>query len=150
MYRKWVDKNPRIGCLRLSCWVTAGLLLMFIPRRVSPQSPQVIEVLADHDSRFKMAGMKDPVITVHAGAPVTLRVTAVKAKNRNRDGSIHGFSLLRAKDRSPVPGWNLLLKPGTQEFTLTAPAEPGEYVVVCTVVCSPDHDGMHMKFIVLP
>jgi heme/copper-type cytochrome/quinol oxidase subunit 2 len=145
-----VDENPRVGGPRLGCLVAVGLLLALAPHFVWPESPQVIEVLADHDSRFKMAGMKDPVITVHAGAPVTLRVTAVKAKNHNRDGSIHGFSLLRAKDRSPVPGWDLLLKPGTQEFTLMAPAEPGEYVVVCTVVCSPDHDGMHMKFIVLP
>jgi len=144
------NKNPRVGGLRLICLLVAALLLGLAPRFVWPESPQVIEVLADHDSRFKMAGMKEPVITVHAGAPVTLRVTAIKAKNHNRDGSIHGFSLLRAKDRTPVPGWDLLLKPGTQEFTLTAPAEPGEYVVVCTVVCSPDHDGMHMKFIVLP
>ena len=142
--------NSKTGGLRLGCVAVSALLLLFVPRLVSPESPQVIEVLADHDSRFKMAGMKDPVITVHAGAPVTLRVKAVKAKNHNRDGSIHGFSLLRAKDRSPVPGWDLLLKPGTQEFNLTAPTEPGEYVVVCTVVCSPDHDGMHMKFIVLP
>jgi heme/copper-type cytochrome/quinol oxidase subunit 2 len=149
MYRKWLDKNPRVGGLQLSCLVAVGFLI-FIPRPVSPQSSQVIEVLADHDSRFKMTGMKEPVITVHAGALVTLRVRAVKAKNHNRDGSIHGFSLLRAKDRSPVPGWDLLLKPGMQEFTLTTPAEPGEYVVVCTVVCSPDHDGMHMRFIVLP
>lgn len=146
----YVEKNPRAGGLRLSCVVAAALLLALAPHFVWPESPQVVEVLADHDSRFKMAGMKDPVITVRAGAPVTLRVTAIKAKNHNRDGSIHGFSLLRAKDRSPVPGWDLLLKPGMQEFTLTAPAEPGEYVVVCTVVCSPDHDGMHMKFIVLP
>ncbi|HEY6443549.1 MAG TPA: hypothetical protein VIY66_09440 [Candidatus Acidoferrales bacterium] len=145
-----VDKKLRVGGLRLGSLIAAALLLALAPHFVWPDSPQVIEVLADHDSRFKMAGMKDPVITVHAGAPVTLRVTAVKAKNHNRDGSIHGFSLLRAKDRSPVTGWDLLLKPGTQEFTLTAPAEPGEYVVVCTVVCSPDHDGMHMKFIVLP
>ena len=146
-----VDKNPRVGRLRLGCLATAAaLLLALAPHFVWPESPQVIEVLADHDSRFKIAGMKDPVITVHAGGPVTLRVTAVKAKNHNRDGSIHGFSLLRAKDRSPVPGWDLLLKPGTQEFSLTAPAQPGEYVVVCTVLCSPDHDGMHMRFIVLP
>ena len=142
--------NPKAGRLRLGCVAATALLLVLAPHFVWPQSPQVIEVLADHDSRFKMAGMKDPVITVHAGAPVTLRLTAVKAKNHNRDGSIHGFSLLRAKDRTPVPGWDLLLKPGKQEFTLTAPAEPGEYIVVCTVVCSPDHDGMHMKFIVLP
>lgn len=138
-------RNLRIGCLAASV-----LLLALIPHFVWSQSPQVIEVLADHDSRFKMAGMKEPEITVHAGAPLTLRITAVKAKNHNRDGSIHGFSLLRAKDRSPVPGWDLLLRPGAQEFSLTAPAEPGEYVVVCTVVCSPDHDGMHIKFIVLP
>jgi hypothetical protein len=144
-----VAKNPRVGGLRLSCVVAGALLLALAPHFVWPQSHQVIEVLADHDSRFKIAGMKDPVITVHAGAPVTLRIMAVKAKNHNRDGSIHGFSLLRAKDRSPVPGWDLLLKPGAQEFNLTPP-EPGEYVVVCTVVCSPDHDGMHMKFIVLP
>ena len=144
------DKNSKSSALRLGYVIASTLLLALIPHFVWPQSPQLIEVLADHDSRFKMAGMKAPVITVHAGAPVTLRITAVRAKNHNRDGSIHGFSLLRAKDRSPVPGWDLLLKPGTQEFNLTAPAEPGEYVVVCTVVCSPDHDGMHMKFIVLP
>jgi heme/copper-type cytochrome/quinol oxidase subunit 2 len=114
------------------------------------QTPQVIEILADHDSRFKMTGQKDPVITVHAGEQVTLRITAIKAKNRNRDGSIHGFSLLRAKDRSRVPGWDFLLKPGAQEFMLNAPAEPGEYVVVCTVICSSEHEGMHMRFVVVP
>jgi heme/copper-type cytochrome/quinol oxidase subunit 2 len=113
-------------------------------------TPQVIEVLADHDSRYKIAGEKDPVITVHAGQAVTLRITAKKAKNKNRDGSIHGFSLLRAGDRSRVPGWDFLLKPGIQEFNVMAPAEPGEYVVVCTVICSPDHEGMNMKFVVLP
>ena len=26
----------------------------------------------------------------------------------------------------------------------------GEYVVVCTVICSADHEGMHMRFVVLP
>jgi len=114
------------------------------------QTPQVIEVLADHDSRYKIAGEKDPVITVHAGQAMTLRITAKKAKSKNRDGSIHGFSLLRAGDRSHVPGWDFLLKPGIQEFNVMAPAEPGEYVVVCTVICSPDHEGMNMKFVVLP
>jgi heme/copper-type cytochrome/quinol oxidase subunit 2 len=37
-----------------------------------------------------------------------------------------------------------------QEFTVTAPEEPGEYEVVCTVICSGEHEGMNMKFIVLP
>ena len=111
---------------------------------------RVIEITADSDSRYKIAGQKTPEIRVTAGEKFVLRVTAHRAKSWNRDGSIHGFTLLRAKDRSRVEGWDLLFKPGKQEFVLTAPTEPGEYEVVCTVVCSEDHEGMHMKFTVLP
>ncbi|HTF24731.1 MAG TPA: hypothetical protein VK937_12570 [Candidatus Limnocylindria bacterium] len=111
---------------------------------------RVIEILADHDSRYKIKDQKQPVITVKTGEQINLRITAKKAKNLNRDGSIHGFSLLRAKDRKPVLDWDFLLKPGTQEFTVAAPSEPGEYVVVCTVICSQDHEGMNMRFVVLP
>lgn len=111
---------------------------------------RVIEILADHDSRYKMEGMKQPAITVKAGERITLRITAKRAKSVNRDGDVHGFTLLRVKDRSPVDGWDILLKPGVQEFTLTAPSEPGDYVVICTVICSQDHEGMNMKFVVLP
>jgi heme/copper-type cytochrome/quinol oxidase subunit 2 len=110
----------------------------------------VIEVLVDKDSRYKIAGERTPEITVKAGEAVLLRIMARRGKSWNRDGSIHGFSLLRAKDRSKIPGWDLLLKPGVQEFQLTAPLEPGEYVVVCTVICSEEHEGMHMKFVVVP
>jgi heme/copper-type cytochrome/quinol oxidase subunit 2 len=112
--------------------------------------PRVIEVLADKDSRYKISGQKKPEISVKAGEQVLLRITARRAKSWNRDGSIHGFSLLRAKDRSKVDGWDLLLKAGQQEFLMMAPQEPGEYVVVCTVICSPDHEGMSMKFVVTP
>jgi heme/copper-type cytochrome/quinol oxidase subunit 2 len=111
---------------------------------------RVIEVTADSDSRYKIAGQRTPEITVKAGEQILLRVTAHRGKSWNRDGSIHGFSLLRAKDRTRVDGWDLLFKPGTQEFLLTAPSEPGAYEVVCTVICSEDHEGMHMKFTVLP
>ena len=112
--------------------------------------PRVIEVLADKDSRYKIHGQRTPEISVKAGEPIVLRITAKEAKSRNRDGSIHGFSLLHAKDRSKVAGWDLLLRPGTQEFSMTAPDEPGDYVVVCTVICSEDHEGMFLKFIVTP
>ena len=111
---------------------------------------RLIEVLADKDSRYKIAGERTPEITVKSGEQVLLRITAHRGKSWNRDGSIHGFSLLRAKDRSKVAGWDLLLTPGTQEFHLVAPNEPGQYVVVCTVICSEDHEGMHMKFLVTP
>jgi heme/copper-type cytochrome/quinol oxidase subunit 2 len=130
-----------------------GLILMTyaIACAQAPAPPvHVIEVLADKDSRYKIAGEKKPEITVRAGEPVLLRITARKAQSWNRDGSIHGFSLLRAKDRSKVAGWDLLLKPGTQEFPMTAPDQPGEYVAVCTVICSEEHEGMFIKFIVTP
>jgi hypothetical protein len=110
----------------------------------------LIEVVADKDSRYKFPAGGKPEITLKAGEQVLLRVTARKAKSWNRDGSIHGFSLLRNSDRSKVPDWNLLLRPGTQEFNLTAPAEPGDYVVVCTVICSEDHEGMNMRVVVVP
>jgi len=111
---------------------------------------RVIELLADHDSRYKMSGLRTPEITVKAGEALLLRVTARRGKTWNRDGSIHGLTLLRAKDRTKIEGWSLLLRPGTQDFHLVAPSEPGEYIVVCTVICSEDHEGMNMKFTVLP
>jgi len=126
----------------------AGALLVVVPR--ASAQVHIIEVTADSDSRYKIAGERTPEITVRAGEQVLLRVTAHRAKSWNRDGSIHGFTLLRAKDRTKVDGWDLLFKPGKQEFTLTAPNEPGEYIVVCTVICSEDHEGMHLKFTVLP
>ena len=132
------------------CRVTfvAGIVLAILPRAVA--EPRLIELTADRDSRYRIAGQRTPEITVKAGEQIRLRVTARRAKSWNRDGSIHGFTLLRAKDRSKVEGWDLLFKPGAQEFVLTAPAEPGDYEAVCTVICSEDHEGMHMKVTVLP
>jgi len=132
-------------------WIILGAMVAVTVRiSAAGEPPRVIEVLADKDSRYKVAGARKPEISVKAGEQVLLRITARKAKSWNRDGSIHGFSLLRAKDRSKVDGWDLLLKPGQQEFLMTAPQEPGEYVVVCTVICSQDHEGMSMKFVVTP
>jgi heme/copper-type cytochrome/quinol oxidase subunit 2 len=133
------------------CWAVVLVSCAMACAQASAGRPvHVIEVLADKDSRYKIAGEKKPEITVKAGEPILLRITARKGKSWNRDGSIHGFSLLRAKDRSKVAGWDLLLKPGTQEFSMTAPDEAGEYVVVCTVICSEEHEGMFMKFVVTP
>src|SRR5205807_8729649 len=112
---------------RIAFVVMTLLFLALLP--YADAQPRVIELTADHDSRYKMAGQRTPEITVRAGEQVLLRVTARKGKSWNRDGSIHGFALLRAKDRSKVEGWDLLFKPGTQEFLLTAP-EPGEYEAV--------------------
>ena len=129
------------------CRVAALFLLTSM---VAASDAHVIEVVADKDSRYKVAGQKSPEINVKAGEPVLLKITARKGKSWNRDGTIHGFTLLRASDRSKVKGWNLVLMPGAQEFELTAPAEPGDYIVVCTVICSEEHEGMNMKVTVTP
>jgi heme/copper-type cytochrome/quinol oxidase subunit 2 len=140
--------NPT-GVRRMLVWIVAASALLVAMPRASAQA-HIIELMADSDSRYKIAGQRTPEITVKAGEQVLLRVTAHRGKSWNRDGSIHGFSLLRSKDRTKVDGWDLLFKPGKQEFLLTVPNEPGDYEVVCTVICSEDHEGMHMKFTVLP
>lgn len=124
-------------------------VMLFLATAAAGQS-RVIEILADKDSHFKIAGQNNPEITVKAGEQVILKINARRGKTWNRDGAIHGFTLLRQKNHAKVPGWDLELRQGAQEFTLTAPSEPGEYEVLCTVICSEDHEGMRMKFIVLP
>jgi len=149
-------RRPAMSRLARMITGALGCALALMPRGASAASdtpkPQarVIEVVADHDSRFKIPGQKKAEITVVAGEALILRITAVKAKSMNRDGSVHGFTLLRTKDRVRVPGWDLLLMPGIQTFNLTAPAEPGEYEVVCTVICSSNHDYMNMRLMVVP
>lgn len=136
---------------RLRAWIVVAVTLACISPQLRPQSQhRIIEILADHDSRYKIPGQKEPIITAKPSEQLTLRITARKAKTQNRDGSIHGLTLLRAKDKKPVDGWDLLLKPGTQDFEMTAPADPGEYIIECTVICSPDHEGMTMRFVVAP
>jgi heme/copper-type cytochrome/quinol oxidase subunit 2 len=132
----------------LMCIVAASALVAAMP--LARGEARVIEITADSDSRYKISGQRTPEITVKAGEQVLLRATAHRGKTWNRDGSIHGFTLLRAKDRTKVDGWDLLFKPGKQEFLLTVPNEPGAYEVVCIVICSEDHEGMHMKLTVLP
>ena len=94
--------------VRLFVRLLAGALLV---GKLWAQVPaHVIELTADRDSRYKIAGLRTPEITVNAGEQVVLRVTANRGKSWNRDGSIHGFSLLRAKDRTRVEGWDLLVQ----------------------------------------
>ena len=118
-------------------------------RCVAQTQPRVIEILADHDSLFKIGNQTSPTLTLKAGEEIQFRITARKAQNRNRNGSIHGFALIRKKDGAKFPDWDLELKPGTQEFVLKVPAEPGEYEIVCTVICSDGHEDMHIKVIVV-
>jgi heme/copper-type cytochrome/quinol oxidase subunit 2 len=139
-------RNPVVYGVRI-CLPTSVCLLLSVSLW---GQTHMIEVLADRDSRFKIAGKSGQQITLKAGEPVQLRITAVKGKTWNRDGVVHGFTMVRLKDRVKVPRWDLELKPGSQEFNLVAPSEPGEYEVLCTVICSEDHEGMRMKVLVTP
>ena len=142
----------RLQRIVLAAFVFLGVRVLEaqVDQSIDQAQVHVVEIVADKDSRYKSPDGGRPEITLKAGEQVLLRVSARKAKSWNRDGSIHGFTLLRAGDRTKVQGWNLLLRPGQQEFQLTAPSEPGEYVVVCTVICSADHEGMNMRLLVVP
>jgi heme/copper-type cytochrome/quinol oxidase subunit 2 len=130
-----------------TCLITSCFLLLSLPLF---SQTQTIAVLADRDSRFKIAGKSNPQMTLKAGESVILRITAVKGKTWNKGGVVHGFTLVRLKERTKVLGWNLELKQGVQEFTLIAPSQPGEYEILCTVICSEEHEGMRMKVLVTP
>ena len=139
---------PRV--LTIAAMSLAALLpLASIPRCAAQNQIRLVEILADRDSRYKIGRQTSPTLTFKAGEEVQFRITAKKAKTLNRNGSIHGFALIRKKDGAKVPDWDLELKPGIQEFVLKVPSEPGEYEIVCTVICSEGHEDMNMKVIVI-
>ena len=110
-------------------------------------SPRVIELTADKDSRYRMGDKVAPTINVVAGEPLILRITAVRAKQIARDGSVHGLALLD-KNLDAVPGWRFYLHPGVQELAVTAPSKPGRYTAVCTIICSDTHESMGFTVLV--
>lgn len=110
--------------------------------------PRVIELTADRDSRYRQADNVAPVIQVSPGEHLILRITAVKARQVARDGSVHGLALLD-KNENAVPGWRFYLHPGVQDLEVTAPAQPGRYTAVCIVICSDMHEEMGFTLVVL-
>jgi heme/copper-type cytochrome/quinol oxidase subunit 2 len=135
---------------QVAALITTALLLVGLSMPCAAQDNiRVVEILADKDSRFKIGRQVSPTLTFKAGEEIKFRITAKKAKTENRNGSIHGFALIRKKDGAKFPEWDLELKPGVQEFVLKVPDQPGEYQIVCTVICSEGHEDMHMKVIVV-
>lgn len=110
-------------------------------------SPRVIELTADHDSRYRSNGKAAPTIEAVAGERLILRITAVRATKVARDGSVHGIALLD-KNLDVVPGWRFYLHPGVQDLAVTAPQTPGSYKAVCTIICSDMHYGMGFTLVV--
>ena len=129
-------------------WIKkAAMLAIVLCSIVAMAAPRVISVTADEDGKFKVPGQKGkPVITLKPGEVVTLKITSVKGTDWEKDGAVHSFTINALKDQ----GWDIRLKEGTQNYTVAAPAEPGEYVVECMVRCGKTHDDMKMKLVVAP
>ncbi len=124
--------------------LVGGLLVLGLASGVAGGGPRVINVIADKDNRYKVPGQTNPVITVKKNEVIKLHITAHKATEWDKDGTVHSFTIKELKDQ----GWDLRLKEGVQDFTLAAPADPGEYQIECTVKCGDGHDDMKMKLIV--
>ena len=122
------------------------VLCILSPLAIAGGQPRLITIIADKDNLYKIPGQKLPVITLKVNEVVHLRITANKSTEWDKDGTIHTFTVNALKDQ----GWDLRLKEGTQDFTLVAPAEPGSYVVECTVKCGQGHDDMKMRLVVIP
>ncbi len=104
---------------------------------------RTVELIADKDNRFKLPnGARGPLV-LKSGETVTFRVTALFGGEKARDGAVHSFVIRKLREQ----GWDVRLKEGVQEFTLTAPG-PGEYLIECTVKCGPGHDNMNLKMVV--
>ena len=113
----------------------------------SSNQPRVIELRANKDSRYLQGKKVSPSIEVFAGEPLVLRITAERAKEIARDGSVHGLALLD-QNLDAVPGWRFFLHPGVQDLAVVSPARPGRYTAVCTVICSDGHEGMGFTLLV--
>ena len=115
--------------------------------QVGSPTPRVIELTADKDSKYRLGDKVAPVLEVSPGEHLILRITAVRARQVARDGSVHGLALLD-KDENVVPGWRFYLHPGVQELEATAPQQPGRYEAVCIVICSDMHEDMGFTLVV--
>lgn len=133
---------------RFMPWISLALLLtMIVPSLyLLAQEPRVIQLTADHDNKFKVAGQKDPSITVKAKEVIKFRITAHKGTEMDPKfpGCVHSFTIKELKDQ----GWDVCLKEGMNEAVLVAPSKPGEYKIECMAKCGKGHDDMAMKMIV--
>lgn len=124
--------------------LTTAMLAIGTP--VSAMTAKTWEIIADKDNTFKVVGQKKPVITVRPGEVVTLKIVGRKGTEWAKDGAIHSVTINALKEQ----GWDVRFKEGTSEYTLVAPAAPGEYEIECAVKCGPGHEDMKMKLVVKP
>lgn len=137
--------HNRFDLVLLACAFLAGPICR--AQSTDSETPRVIELTADKDSRYRQGHKVGPLIEALPGEPLILRITAVRAKEVARDGSVHGLALLD-KNSDVVAGWRFFLRPGVQDLAVTAPILPGRYKAVCIVICSDGHEGMGFTLVV--
>ncbi len=106
------------------------------------ESARTVSLTASH--QFILAGGQKGPLVLKAGERVTFKVTSSSMGPKAKDGAIHSFVVRKLR----AQGWDIRLKEGVQEFTLTAPP-PGEYLIECTLYCGVGHDEMKLKMVVL-
>jgi hypothetical protein len=81
-----ISSTSGLSWRRFVPWVSLLLLVaMIIPAlHTLAQAPRVIQIAATHDNKFKVAGAKEPVITVKAGEVIKFRITAQKGPATSR------------------------------------------------------------------
>lgn len=127
-------------------WIAIAALAFSLGGDVSfaasaDQSARTVALIADH--QFMLTGGQKGPLVLKAGERVTFRITASSMGPKAKDGAIHSFVIRKLR----AQGWDVRLKEGVQEFTLTAPP-PGDYLIECTVFCGSDHDAMNLKMVV--
>ena len=105
---------------------------------------RTVEIIADKDNIFRLAGGQSGPLTLKAGEVVNFKITSLFGGEKARDGAVHSFVVRSLRDK----GWSVRLKEGVQEFTLTAPSA-GKYLIECTVECGKGHDNMNMQMVVV-
>jgi|GEM_PF-2293104 len=136
-------RKRRLGTAFIATAAAAVWLAGAVALAGADVSARTVELIADKDNRFKLAdGKKGPVV-LKSGERVTFKVTALFGGEKARDGAVHSFVIRKLR----AEGWDVRLKEGVQEFTLTAPAQ-GDYLIECTVKCGPGHDSMSLKMVV--
>ena len=126
--------------------IAAVFILLPAQTAYGGDNGRTIEIIADKDARFKVPGQKKAVVTVKANEVLHLHVIAKKGTEWAKDGAVHSITINSLKRE----GWDLRLKEGINDFTVQAPAQPGEYLIECTIRCGNGHDDMKMKLIVTP
>jgi heme/copper-type cytochrome/quinol oxidase subunit 2 len=123
------------------------LFAMFVPStHTFAQKPRLIEIEATSKNLFKVKGQNDNTITVKPNEVLRFKVKSEYGDEKDPEwpGCAHSFSLKGYEEQ----GWNVCLPPGTTEFVLVAPSDPGKYKIECLAKCGKGHDDMFMMMIV--